>query len=238
MSKISILLYGFVFFACALKAQDTMYVYNDGNITAKISLKYTDSITYKLNDDTYVTDYDGNYYVTVTIGDQVWMAENLNTTHYNDGATIPFGTYTWYNLDENSYSRFYGALYKGLTISTNKLCPSGWHVPTNEEWTTLIDFAGGSDSAAIKLKQASTLYWYPEADATQADNEYGFTALPGGYRQADGDFDYANTGGIWWSSTPGATNTLLVHGLYFDRDDVGYGEADTERSHSVRCIKD
>jgi len=110
-----------------------------------------------------ITDIDGNYYTTVTIGTQVWMVENLKTTKYNDGTGIPLVTdntvwcnlstpgYCWYNNDETTYKNPYGALYNWHTVHTGKLCPSGWHVPTDSEWITLTSYFGGMNTAD-KLK--------------------------------------------------------------------------------------
>ena len=109
-------------------------------------------------------DIDGNLYKTVTIGSQVWMKENLRTTRYNDGLAIPLVTdydswaalttpaYCWYNNDSKN-KEVYGALYNYYTIDTKKLCPEGWYVPADSDWTELIDYLGGSEIAANKLKR-------------------------------------------------------------------------------------
>jgi uncharacterized protein (TIGR02145 family) len=101
-----------------------------------------------------VKDIDGNVYKTVTIGKQVWMAENLKTAKYNDGKTIPLVTdntewsnlsapaYCWYNNDIAN-KEVYGALYNWYTVNTNKVCPKGWHIPIDAEWTTLTTYLGG-----------------------------------------------------------------------------------------------
>jgi uncharacterized protein (TIGR02145 family) len=134
-------------------------------------------------------DVDGNVYNTVTIGAQVWMAENLRTTKYNDGTSIPLVTdstkwsdlstpaHCWYNNDKASYKATYGALYNWYTVATDNLCPTGWHVPTTAEWQILKDYLGSSVDGG-KLKESGTTHWKsPNKGAT---NESGFTALPGG----------------------------------------------------------
>jgi uncharacterized protein (TIGR02145 family) len=189
---------------------------------------------------TSVTDIDGNTYNTVTIGTQVWMAENLKTIKFNDGTAISNVTdgaawlglttpaYSWYNNDIANKD-IYGALYNWYTVKTNKLCPSGWHVPSDAEWTVLTTYLGGA-SAGGKLKETGTTHWLtPNAGAT---NETGFTALPGGYRYNGGTFGNIGILGDWWSSTE--TYTRAMH---FDGADVGmlYSQG---AGFSVRCLKD
>lgn len=157
-----------------------------------------------------ISDIDNNLYDTVRIGVQTWFTKNLKTTHLNDGteiinitlqnewsaATTP--AFCWYNNDEISYKETYGALYNGFTIQTGKLCPSGWHVPTSTEWSTLINYLGGYNVAGGKLKETGTTHW--QSPNNGATNEVGFTALPGGYRESD-DFYGLGNSGLWWSST-------------------------------------
>ena len=139
------------------------------------------------DDPNIVKDIDGNIYHTVTIGNQVWMVENLKTTRYNDGTAIPNVTdssvwsklstpaYCWYNNDASSYKATYGALYNWYAVNVQKLCPKGWHVASNAEFYALNSFLDGECG---KLKEAGTIHWYsPNKGAT---NETGFTALPGG----------------------------------------------------------
>jgi len=111
-----------------------------------------------------VKDIDGNEYPTVVIGEQEWMAENLKTTRFNDGTSIPLVTdelkwnrtfspaYTWYNNDKDQYKDAYGALYNWYAVNTEKLCPQGWHVPTEAEWSILTDYLGGKTIAGGKMK--------------------------------------------------------------------------------------
>ena len=119
-----------------------------------------------------VQDIDGNNYLTVTIGTQIWMAENLRTTKYNDGTAIPLVTdnttwanlttpaYCWYNNDAKTNGSTYGALYNWYSVNTKKLCPTGWHVPNDTEWTTLTTYLGGTAVAGGKLKETGTAHWY------------------------------------------------------------------------------
>ena len=156
-----------------------------------------------------ITDVDGNTYGTVTIGTQTWISSNLKTTHYNDGTAIPnvtdnttwaglaTGAYCWYNNDSITYKSTYGALYNWYAVST-KLCPTGWHVPKDGEWTTLTDYLGGLTIAGGKLIETGTTHWV--TPNTGATNSSGFTALPGGYRSRSGTFSDFGSKGYWWST--------------------------------------
>jgi len=138
-----------------------------------------------------MTDIEGNVYKTIKIGTQIWMAENLKTTKYNDGTSIPLvgdcywrnlttPGYCWYNNDSIIYKKLYGAIYNWFTINTGKLAPAGWHVPSEEEWTKLITYLGGEEVAGGKMKESGITHWsIPNESAT---NESGFTALPSGER--------------------------------------------------------
>lgn len=129
------------------------------------------------------TDIEGNIYKTIEIGTQTWMAENLRVTKLNDGTDICYGafndtipTFFWEFDNPIFYRNTVGGLYNWYAVNTGKLCPSGWHVPTDIEWTVLTDFLGGDSIAGAKMKEAGTQNWYnPNEGAT---NESGFTALP------------------------------------------------------------
>ena len=174
------------------------------------------------------TDGDFNIYPVVTIGTQTWMAENLKTTKYNDGTAIPnvtdnttwstttSGAYCDYS-NSSAYSNTYGRLYNWYAVaSTNpkNVCPTGWHVPTDAQWTTLSTFLGGEGVAGGKLKETSTTHWL--TPNTSATNETGFTALPGGYRNHSGTFGLIGNTGFWWSSTVGGTTFAWYRYIYYN----------------------
>ncbi|MBN1597118.1 MAG: fibrobacter succinogenes major paralogous domain-containing protein [Bacteroidales bacterium] len=206
----------------------------------------------KKDDDDTITDADGNIYTSVTIGSQVWMVENLKTTKYNDGTGITLITdnsewrnttapaYCWY--DNNiSNKELFGAFYSWNAVNTEKLCPSGWHVPTLTELDELIEFLGGESVAGGKLKATGTIegadgLWYqPNTDAT---NETGFSALPGGMRAADFyDFNY---GGVWWLSTEYSPERAHAYYINYDSGAINLNDDGFAKYHgySVRCIKD
>ena len=118
-----------------------------------------------------ISDVDGNMYKTTQIGTQLWTAENLKTTKFNDGTPISNVTdntkweslstpgYCWYNNDEATYKGTYGALYNWYAVKTDKLCPSGWHVPSNDEWNTLITYLGGEIAAGVKVIETGNTHW-------------------------------------------------------------------------------
>ncbi len=168
------------------------------------------------------TDFDGNNYATVTIGTQTWMVEDLKVTHYRNGEEIPNvtdnaawttltnGAYCWYNNDIANKTP-YGALYNWFTVAdARNIAPTGWHVPTDAEYTILTDYLGGTSIAGGKMKETGTTHW--SSPNTGATNESGFTALPSGSRNnSDGLFTYLENYGGWWSSTPNDASNSWYH---------------------------
>ena len=201
---------------------------------------------------TLILDFDGNIYNNVTIGTQIWMSENLKVTHYSEGTTIPnvtdktnwnsltTGAYCWYLNQPSTYKDPYGALYNYYTVTDNhNLCPSGWHIPTDSEWSTLVTFLGGGQIAGAKMKEAGTTHW--QISNSFATNESGFTALPGGYMSGDIGCNEIGSRGFYWSSTPwdsDPTNRSWVRWLFYWDNVVmreGWGKT---MGFSVRCLKD
>jgi uncharacterized protein (TIGR02145 family) len=202
-----------------------------------------------------VTDIDGNSYFTVTIGTQIWFRENLRTTKYSDGTTIPLVTditswtslstpaYCWNNNDPTTYKATYGALYNwyvvdALTNGSKNVCPTGWHVSSDADWTTLTTFLGGESIAANKLKEEGILNWYwPNTSAT---NESGFTALPAGYRSYNVSYNSQTMVGFWWTSTESTSTEAWYRDMNYSNSVVrrGGGVGTNKRNGlSVRCIK-
>lgn len=149
-------------------------------VPASSPIKFNESLSYGS-----VKDIDGNTYKTIQIGTQTWMAENLRTTKLNDGTAIPFtslanmenatnAAYTWQS-DSSNYFKIFGVFYNKYVIKTEHICPVGWHVPTENDWNILVNYAGGKDIAGEKLKEISNVHW---AAPNHATNELGFTALP------------------------------------------------------------
>ena len=192
-----------------------------------------------------VTDNGGYVYQTVKIGSQWWMAENLRTTKYSDGTAIPniidntgwnsltSGAYCWYNNDKNAYTD-YGALYNWYAVSTGKLCPTGWHVPSIAEWTTLFESLGGTAIAGEKMKETGTDHWPSPNSAT---NESGFTALPGGYRNYNGDFLGNGGEGEWFTSQEKDDRDAYEYYIY-PNNTISQAYYWKKSGQSIRCVKD
>ena len=187
-----------------------------------------------------VKDIDGNTYNTVQIGRQCWTKENLKVSKYNDGSTIPnvkddklwsqLSTASWSNYNNDPANDVYGKFYNWYAVDdARELCPTGWHVPTDIEWTTLVDYLGGESVAGGKMRLKGT-------------NESGFTALEGGYRTNDGVFTNLTRDAFFWSATANGGNNALTRVLY----DISYGNGITRTDYrtlksygfSVRCLKD
>lgn len=238
--------------ALTVNAQnDTMYIMKSGVVIGQYSVNnQIDSIIfYKpfITGNT-VVDIDGNVYNTVVIGSQTWLKENLKTTKYNDGISIPLVEndtawinlstpgYCWYDNNQTIYGNTYGALYNWYTVNTNKLCPLGWHVPTNVEWTTLVDYLGGSDLAGGKLKEVGTTHW--QTPNTEASDLYYFTALPGGERSSFGLSHDVGKIGSWWTATLTNSNEPWTFFVSYNSGKVFSGVSDYILGKTVRCVKD
>lgn len=191
-----------------------------------------------------VKDADGNRYPVVKIGSQTWMAENLKATSYNDGTAIlnlssdslwssaSEGAYSWLNNDGGKNKNTYGAYYNWKAVSTGKLCPVGWHVPSDAEWRTLTAFLGGESVAGIRLKSDSG--WQKNGNGT---NESGFTAMPLGYRSAKGTFLSQGNSSYFWSSTENNVNAWYT--VLFNKDATAFKYFGAKQSgFSVRCVRD
>lgn len=195
-----------------------------------------------------VTDYDGNQYHTQLIGNQLWLKENLKVTHYRDGTLIPnvtdintwgglsTGARCYYDNDSATNDPVYGVLYNWFAVSNAAhLCPEGWHVPTDAEWTTIETFLGGSSIAGGKMKEAGTTHW--SSPNTGATNESGFTGLPGGMLGMNYTFQTLHENGLWWSSSPAGSNAWSRY-LWYLFAGVDRNPAPKTLGLSVRCIKD
>jgi uncharacterized protein (TIGR02145 family) len=200
-----------------------------------------------------VTDIDGNSYNTIKIGTQCWMKENLKTQHYNNTSAINYVTdnatwadlnlttdaYCWYLNDYGTYGSIYGALYNWYAVNTGILCPSGWHVPSDAEWTTLTNYLGGNSLAGGYMKEAGIVHW--NSPNTGADNSSGFTALPGGNRnsQAAGVSQSLSSIAFFWSSTlePGSPPIAWIRRLFNTDATVNRQTWFRTSGYSVRCLK-
>ena len=207
-----------------------------------------------------VSDTEGNVYKTIKIGSQIWMADNLRVTKYNDGTTIPLITdgtawstasmngdpgYCFYDTLGTNYATYsqdtFGALYNWYSIDTlsngdKNVCPTGWHMPTDGEWTTLTTYLGGTDVGGGKMKEAGLVHWsFPNTGAT---NESGFSGLPGGSRFSDGSFNNIGLDGSLRSSTESSIIFAVNRGLSSNVDDVYKANGHKGSGLSVRCLMD
>jgi len=210
-----------------------------------------------------VTDIEDNVYNYITIGTQTWIIGNLKTTKYNDGTSIPYVSdasawvalsdpgYCYYNNDIANKNK-YGTLYNWYTVNTGKLAPTGWHVPTEAEWTTLenyliangYNYDGTTAGNKIAKSLASTTNWATFTgigtignDLTK-NNTSGFAGLPGGYRGSGGTFSGVGGGGTWWSSTQNETSGAWGRYLSCDGSYLGSGSFSKQNGLSVRCVRD
>mgnify|MGYP000112010259 CR=1 FL=1 len=195
-----------------------------------------------------VTDIDGNVYHTIKIGNQVWLKENLKVTKYRNGdpienvtsdaewSTKNTGAYCNYE-NEASNGNTYGKLYNWYALNDSRnIAPAGWHVPSESEWKTMIDYLGGESQAGGKLKENSLNYW--STPNYLATNSSGFTALPGGGRNQDGIFNSKGLNGIFWTSSEYDNTFAWLRILSYDKADINKNEYYKKWGASVRLIKD
>ena len=199
-----------------------------------------------------IKDVDGNVYKTVTIGTQTWMAENLKVSKYNDGTTIPnitdntqwqnntTGAWSYYKNDVVNNAK-YGKLYNWYAVSktsngNKNVCPTGWHVPTDAEWTVLTYYLGSESVAGGKMKEVGTTSW--NSPNTSATNTSLFSALPGGGRSGSGGCNGIGSYGNWWSSTEYSADDAWDRYLHNNNGDADRDDDDKGAGLSVRCLKD
>jgi len=203
--------------------------------------------------------YQGHDYATVLIGDQCWFAENLRSENYENGDAIPsnLSDSEWQNTTLGAVAVYgedagcgnfspdidacdpaqslseYGRLYNWYAVDDARgLCPSGWHVPTDGEWTVMTDHLGGESVAGVQMK--TDYGWYNGGNGT---NSSGFSGLPGGYRYSNGSFLVAGFWGYWWSSSPSGS-LAWSRGLGYNIENVERGSYDFRLGFSVRCVRD
>lgn len=195
-----------------------------------------------------VKDIDGNFYHTITIGTQDWMAENLKVTHYNDGTIIPLvldegewslltkGAYCVPEKNSKSYQNTFGVLYNFYTVINNRnLCPDGWRMPTTSEWETLINYLGGVEIAGGQMKKIDSNLW--KVLIKNANNNSGFSAIPAGGRGRLGSIGDIGNYATWWSSTSADSIFAWHWGLYPDKNEIRFNPGHKTSGFSVRCIK-
>jgi uncharacterized protein (TIGR02145 family) len=232
---------------------DSVYIVRGDSVLAVYATTDVDSVIFynpnpiDTTTNSTITDADGNVYTSVTIGTQEWMVENLKTTKYSDGTSIPnvtdggewvdleIGAWCHFDNDSSQYEAMYGKLYNWYAVETGNLCPTGWHVPTDEEWTVLTDYLAanghfGTEGTALK----STSGWSRSRNGT---DDYGWNGLPGGSRLNLGYFYDIGDYGYWWSSPEYDASNAWYR--YLNEDDKFYSYSSLKRhGFSVRCLKD
>jgi uncharacterized protein (TIGR02145 family) len=245
---ITVLAIMFMATGLTMAQSDTMYVYQTGSPVYKRAVTQIDSLIFYKATGT-VTDIDGNVYQTIQIGTQTWMAENLKARHYRNGDPIPHvtdttawtdlttGAFCWYNND-SSNNAAYGKMYNWYAVADSRnMAPAGWHVPTDAEWTTLVNYLGGEGVSGGKMKETGTAHW--NTPNTGATNVSGFTALPGGYRYTpNGSFRKMGDDGDWWSATAVDASYAWFRNIYYNFATSGRYYYNKQNGFSVRCVQD
>ncbi len=219
-----------------------------------------------------IIDIDGNTYNTITIGSQKWLKENLRTTRLNDGSPIPNITIDslWSKLTSPGFCNYnntlnndtintFGRLYNLITVSTNMLCPIGWHVPSDDEWGTMENFliANGYNYDGTKFGDrftnnkigkslAAKTDWVPylfygsvgSPELPSKRDSSGFSALPGGYRDRGGNFGEIGNYGHWWCSYDNLSINTWLHYMGFAYTDISRSYSNDGWGCSVRCVGD
>ena len=244
ISNLSVLLQGIIYYVRAYATNSAGTAYgNEVRLSTKIS------------------DSDLNEYNTVIIGTQLWMEENLRTIKYNDNTNIPVialnaswaalttPALCWYNNDMATYKVPYGALYNWYAVSTGKICPTGWKVPTDADWTILTDYLiingygyGGSGVNIAKAMAAKSGWTTSTIAGTIGNNQSSnnsstFSAISVGDRSAVGNFTILGLDATWWSSTPYDINNAWYRSMSYDSSRVNRNYYNIPNGFSVRCVK-
>jgi uncharacterized protein (TIGR02145 family) len=213
-----------------------------------------DELQYDLKPGT-LTDIDGNTYRTVIIGSTEWMSENLKTTKYNDGRPVnspgkdnaswennSTGAYSWYNNDEAGHKEKYGALYNWHAVNTGKLCPAGWRVPSDEEWTNVNKYLLNYDGSGLDDSISES------SPATENISKTGFSSFPGGarfsglpggaHKSGAGYFYYLDKSARWWTSTEHSAANAFYRSLYSETTNIYRSQNSKETGFSVRCYRE
>ncbi len=259
IKKILLLIVVSLLTVVTVKAQETMYIYKDGEVVGEHTLAEVDSVIFykaEVPEDNTVTDVDGNLYNTVVIGTQTWMAENLKTTKFQNGDIISTTSpaaldisgesepkYQWAFSGDESNVQDYGRLYTYYTVTDSRnVCPSSWHVPTDSEWSDLIQYLNDKGyTSNIAAPLMANTGWNADCEGT---DYFGFKALPAGNRNPDGWFcipgAYCTLGytGEWWCSTEYDTEKGRTRYIYAMECNVFRYYSNKKSGLSIRCIKD
>jgi uncharacterized protein (TIGR02145 family) len=229
---------------CTITATQTSFgIFSSGSV----------STTFSMN----VVDIDGNVYKTIPVGEQDWMKENLRVTRYRNGEPIPNvknktewisiteGAFCWINNDTSTLNNSYGALYNWYAVDSRKICPVGWHVPTDAEWQVMERYLGMSFSESEETTMRSTnigqqlkdtVGWIKNGNGT---NSTDFTAHPAGLRTAaSGDFFNTGIDAVWWTATEEDTYNAWLRNVYYYYNSIYRAPESKNNGFSVRCVRD
>ena len=216
--------------------------------TNEVGTAYSNQIKLTTNTaSTTISDIEGNTYNTINIGNQIWMTSNLSTSRFRNGVYIPYilnstqwattksPALSFYNHDNNFESN-YGKQYNWYAVADPQgLCPVGWHIPTNSDWTILSDNLGGLNLAGGRMKNAGTTFWIFPSNGT---NSSGFNGLPGGFRNVDGTFGILLHNAYWWSATDENEQKAFSRSIVYTDNVLSVNSSLKNQGFSVRCLKD
>ena len=240
---------------------DSIYIVKGDSVLAVYATTDVDSVIFynpnpiDTTTNSTITDLDGNVYTSVTIGTQEWMTENLRTSKYSDGTSIPnvtgnsqwgnliTGAWSHYDNDSSQYEAMYGKLYNWYAVETGKLCPTGWHVPTDAEWIILRDYLRADGHSWVEGTALKATSGWEDDDYGESGNgtdDYGWLGLPGGNRTSSGNFYHVGYFGRWWRSLESEFNVddAWSRSMRYDRDYVGVLDSRKRFGFSVRCLRD
>ncbi len=242
---------------------DSILFYKSGNVFYREKVSLVDSITKKVPAG-YISDIDNNLYPTVKIGNQTWLAKNLSVKNFNDGTPIPLvaNNTEWntlktpgmcYYQNTPSYQEAYGMLYNWYVVDTKKLCPVGWHVPNQTEWSTLDSYLssnkfsddGQTFGSKIAKSLSSKTLWITSSTVStpgynmSTNNKSGFNGVPAGERNQSGNFSILNSNTSWWSSTVNSLDATEAfgRGLSAGTNYLINFQTTNTKGFSIRCLK-
>ena len=246
----------------SLKSQDSLYIHKQGGKIIKYDINSIDSLTFSsdtVSNKNTIVDIDGNKYPIVSIGTQIWFAKNLSTTKFSNGDSIPTTYPSWKNIssEQNAiyqwdylgiepYTAIYGKLYTwAVATDSRNVCPIGWRVPTDDDFSTLVAYVGGakvigSTSGGAALKDTTLEYWINNS-LSLSSNTTGFSARGGGARPENGIFHEHHDGAHWWTSTNKILSSNypgVYYGVRATSDQIWRYSHYSNFGLGIRCIKE
>jgi uncharacterized protein (TIGR02145 family) len=243
MKHLSFIFTLLLLFSC--KKKGVIIIKDKSSTKVNSTILFNPSISYN-----EISDHEGKVYKSVQIGNQIWMAENLSVSTFQNGDSIPTTTpydkdiaseisalYQWVYNGDQIFLPNYGRLYTWNVVTDKRgVCPTGWRMPTEKDWDLLVQFVGGESVAGGKLKEKDTLHWFPPN--SYASNSVGFTGLPGYYRNDKLKRHTIGHEAYFWTSTEYDATTSFCYGFSNESSYIDYTQFPKNRGLSVRCIKE